>query len=168
MHNTISHTHTGPPSPPEPQLLVLNATAIQISWLPPFSWAVYPIVNYTVQVHNRVTGEIINSTINATFTETLSAAVTRKVIDSTLNTTTNETGSGTVSEEEVNSNATFTSTTAAPVTFIHITPREGVVQNCEELAFSVFAANNIGWSSPAEVTGGFPIGNVCFSLVSSS
>ena len=151
--------HTGPPSPPEPQLLVLNATAIQISWLPPFSWAVYPIVNYTVQIHNRVTGETINSTINAT--------VTRKVIDSTLNTT-NETGSGTVSEEEVNSNATFTSTTAAPVSFIHNAPREGVVQNCEELVFSVFAANNIGWSSPAEVTGGFPIGNVCFSMVSSS
>ena len=160
--------HTGPPSPPEPQLLVLNATAIQIFWLPPFSWAVYPIVNYTVQIHNRVTGEIINSTINATFSETVSAAVTRKVIDSTLNTTTNETGSATVSEEEVNSNATFTPTTAAPVTFIHTTPRERVVQTCEELAFSVFAVNNIGWSSPAVVTGGFPIGNVCRSLVSSS
>ena len=160
--------YAGPPSPPEPQLLVLNATAIQISWLPPFSWADYPIVNYTVQIHNIITGEIMNSTINATFTETISTAVTRKVMNFTLNTT-NETGSATVSEEEVNStiNATFTSTTA-PVTFIHNALHVGVVQNCEELAFSVFAANNIGWSTPAVVTGGFPIGNVCFSLVGSS
>ena len=170
MHTTLSHMHTGPPSPPEPQLLVLNATAIQIFWLPPFSWADYPIVNYTVQVHNRITGEVINSTINATFIETVSAAVTRKVINSTLNTTSTETGSATVSEEEINStiNATSTSTTAAPVTFIHNAPHVGVVQNCEELVFSVFAVNNIGWSSPAVVTGGFPIGNICLCLVSSS
>ena len=178
LHCTISHTHTGPPSPPEPHLVVLNATTIQLSWLPPFSWAEYPIVNYTVQVHNRITGEEINSTVNVTFTETLSAAVTRRVMNSTLNTTSTETGSATISsgsatitEDEINSiiNATSTSTTAAAlVTFIHTTPREGVVQNCEELVFSAFAANNIGWSSPAVMTGGFPIGKVCLSLVTSS
>ena len=56
----------GPPPSPIPHLLVLNATAIQLSWLPPFSWAEYPIVNYTVQVHNRATGEVTNSFINAT------------------------------------------------------------------------------------------------------
>ena len=139
---------------------MLNATTIQLSWLPPFSRAEYPIVNYTVQVHNRITGEVINSTINATFTETVSAAVTREVMNS-LN------SSETITEEEIN-NATSTSTTAVPVTFIYNTPREGVVQDCEELAFSVFAANNIGWSSPAVVTGGFPIGNICLCLVSSS
>ena len=117
MHNvTISHTHVGPPSPPEPQLHVLSATAIQIFWLPPFSWDEYPIVNYTVQVHNRITREVTNSTVNAT---------------------------------------------AAPVTFIHNTPHGRVMWNCEELIFRVFAANNIGRSKPAVVTGGFPIGNVC-------
>ena len=45
------------------------------SSLPPFSWAEYPIVNYSVQVYNRATGEGINSTINATSTEILSMAV---------------------------------------------------------------------------------------------
>ena len=159
---TISHTHAGPPSPPEPKLLVLSATAIQISWLPPFSWEEYPIVNYTVQVHNRNTGEVINSIVNVTITEALSSAVTREMINSTLSTAT-ESGSATIIEEEMNSttNAAFTSATAVPVTFIHNTPHKGVVQNCEELVFSVSAANNIGWGSPAVVTGGFPMGNVC-------
>ena len=164
MHNvTISHTHVGPPSPPEPQLHVLSATAIQIFWLPPFSWDEYPIVNYTVQVHNRITREVTNSTVNATFTETLSAAVTREVVNSTLNTTTTESGSATISEKKMNStiNAASTSATAAPVTFIHNTPHGRVMWNCEELIFRVFAANNIGRSKPAVVTGGFPIGNVC-------
>ena len=163
----ITHTHAGPPSPPEPQLHVLSATAIQISWLPPFSWADYPIVNYTVQVHSRITGEVTNSTVNATITETLSAAVTIEVKNSTLNTTTTESGSATITKKEMDSttSATSTSATAAPVTFIHNTPHKGIVQNCDELVFSVFAASNIGWSSPAVVTGGFPIGNVCLGLV---
>ena len=55
-----------PPPLPKPQLLVLSATIIQLSWLPPFAWAEYPIVNYTVQVYNRATGEVMNSFINAT------------------------------------------------------------------------------------------------------
>ena len=110
--------YTGPPSPPEPQLHVFSATTIQLSWLPPFSWAEYPIVNYSVQVHNRATGEVINSTVYATSTEMLSSTVT----------------------------------------FIHTTPHGGVVQDCEELVFSVSAATSVGWSSPAVVTGGFPIG----------
>ena len=161
---TISHTHAGPPSPPEPQLLVLSATTIQISWLPPFSWEEYPIVNYTVQVRNRITGEVTNSIV--TITETISAAVTREVVNSTLSTTT-ESGSATIIEEEMNSttSATFTSAMPTPVTFIHNTPHKGVVQNCEELVFSVSAANNIGWGSPAVVTGGFPMGNVNLSYL---
>ena len=160
-------TYPGPSSPPEPQLHVLSATVIRIFWLPPFSWEDYPIVNYTVQVHNRINGEVINSTVNATITETLSAAVTREVMNSTLNITTTESGSATVTEEEMNStiNATSTSATAAPVTFIHNTLHKGIVQNCEELVFSVSAANSIGRGSPAVVNGGFPIGNVCPSLV---
>ena len=113
----VYYMYTGPPPPPEPQLHVLSATAIQISWLPPFSWADYPIVNYTVQIHNRATGEVINSTVYAT-SEMLSRTVT----------------------------------------FIHTTPHGRVMQNCEELVFSISAANSIGWSKPAVVTGVFPIG----------
>ena len=60
------YTVPGPPPSPKPHLLVFNATTIQLSWLPPFSWAEYPIVNYSVQVYNRATGEVINSFINAT------------------------------------------------------------------------------------------------------
>ena len=161
-----------------------NAIVHEVSY---FSFLSCPIVNYTVQVHNRITGEVINSTVNVTFIETLSAAVTREVMNSTLNTTSTEAGSATITgpatitgsatitdeeitDEEINStiNAASTSTTTAPVTYIHNAPHVGVVQNCEELVFSVFAANNIGWGSPAVVTGGFPIGNVCLSLVKSS
>ena len=114
--------YAGPPLPPDPHLYMFSATTIQLSWLPPFSSAEYPIVNYTVQVHNRATGDAMNSTINATSTEM------------------------------------FSMTT--PVTFIHNMAHGRVMQNCEELVFIVSAANNIGWSSPAVVTGGFPIGNV--------
>ena len=101
---------------------MFSATMKQLSWLPPFSWADYPIVNYTVQVHNKATGEVINSTINAISTEMHS--------------------------------------TTSLVTFIYNAPHGGVVQNCEELVFSVSAASNVGWSSPAVVTGRFPIGNL--------
>ena len=116
----LTHTciYAGPPSPPDPHLYMFSATTIQLSWLPPFSWGEYPIVNYSVQVHNRATGEGTNSTINVISTEMFSMA--------------------------------------ASVTFVYSTP--GGVQNCEEFVFSVSAANNIGWSSPAVVTGGFPIG----------
>ena len=114
--------YAGPPLPPDPHLYMFSATTIQLSWLPPFSWEDYPIVNYSVQVYNRATGEVINSTVNATSTEMHS--------------------------------------TTAPVTFIYNIPHGGVVQNCEVLVFSVSAASNVGWSSPAVVTGGFPIGDL--------
>ena len=115
---TVYYMYAGPPSPPEPQLHVFSATAIELSWLPPFSWVDYPIVNYTVKVHSIATGEVTNSTVYAKSTEMLSSTVT----------------------------------------FIHTSPHGGVVQDCEQLVFSVSAANNIGWSSQAVVTGGFPIG----------
>ena len=64
--HTCTHAVPQPPPSPKPHLLVLNATTIQLSWLPPFSWTEYPIVNYSVQVYNRATGEMMNSFINAT------------------------------------------------------------------------------------------------------
>ena len=64
--NSYMYTVPQPPPSPKPHLLVLNATTIELSWLPPFSWEEYPIVNYRVQVHNRATGEVMNLFINAT------------------------------------------------------------------------------------------------------
>ena len=58
--------NTGPLSPPDPQLHMLNATTLQLSWLPPFTWVDYPIVNYSIQVYNRVTEDVMNRTINVT------------------------------------------------------------------------------------------------------
>ena len=63
-----THICTGPPSAPDLHLYVLSATILQLSWLPPFTWMEYPIVNYTIQIHNRDTGEVINRTINVTST----------------------------------------------------------------------------------------------------
>ena len=117
----VTH-YAGPPLPPDPRLYMFSATTIQLSWLPPFSWAEYPIVNYSVQVYNEATREVMNSTLNATSTEMFSMT--------------------------------------APVTFVYRTPHKGVMQNCEQLVFSVSAASSVGLSSPAVVTGGFPIGNL--------
>ena len=58
--------YTGPPSPPDPQLHILNTTTLQLSWLPPFTWEDYPIVNYTIQIHNRATRDVMNRIMNAT------------------------------------------------------------------------------------------------------
>ena len=124
--NSYMYVVPQPPPSPKPQLLVLSATTIQLSWLPPFAWAEYPIVNYSVQAYNSATGEVMNSFINAT-SEVLS--------------------------------------TTAPVTFNYVVPHGEVMQNCEELFFSVSAASVIGGSSPAVVTGGFPIGTVYCILV---
>jgi len=95
---------------------MLNATTLQLSWLPPFTWLGFPIVNYSIQVLNKTTWEVIrNWTINAT------------------------------------------STSMSPVTFNYGTLP---VQRCEELVFTVRAANSIGQSEPGQTHGGFPIGNV--------
>ena len=77
-------------------------------------------MNYSIQIHNRVTGEMMNWTMNAT-------------------------SAGSI--------------VTSPITFNYSTPRGEVVQQCEELVFTVRAANSIGQSEPGEVTGGFPIGN---------
>ena len=60
----------------------------------------------------------------------------------------------------INAASTEMFSMTVPVTFIYNTPRVEVGQNCEELVFSVSAVNNIGWSSLAVVTGGFPMGNM--------
>ena len=49
------HTHTlpsGPPAPPHPTLELVNATTLQLSWYPPFTWTGFPIQNYTVRMGN--------------------------------------------------------------------------------------------------------------------
>jgi len=74
LNNTYTHMYTGPPSLPDPQLHMLNATTLQISWLPPFTWEDYPIVNYTIQIHNRATGNVMNWTINVTSTSVVAVS----------------------------------------------------------------------------------------------
>ena len=52
---TTTHTHTlpsGPPAPPHPTLELINATTLQLSWYPPFTWTGFPIQNYTVWMGN--------------------------------------------------------------------------------------------------------------------
>ena len=124
--NTHSCTCIGPPSPPDPQLHILNTPTLQLSWLPPFTWVDYPIVNYTIQIHNRTTGNVMNWTINSTDTSM---------------------------------------TVVSPVTFNYSKPQGEVLQRCEELNFTVFAASNIGQSEPGQVNGGFPIGTILLTRI---
>eukprot|EP00731_Ephydatia_muelleri_P011733 Em0006g627a len=43
----------GPPSAPEPQLLVLNSTALLLSWKKPFTWSqLADVISYTIKVYN--------------------------------------------------------------------------------------------------------------------
>ena len=53
----------------------------------------------------------------------------------------------------------------SPVTFNYSKPQGEVLQRCEELNFTVYAASNIGQSDPWKVNGGFPIGNMCTILL---
>ena len=52
------------------------------------------------------------------------------------------------------------STSVSVETFTYSTLPGVVLQRCEELVFTVYAASNIGQSEPGEVIGGFPIGNI--------
>ena len=68
---------TAPPLPPAPEVLLINATVLQLSWEPPFTWSEYPVLNYTVRMHNT------SSTEQCTWIRTISAAVnTIEVISS--------------------------------------------------------------------------------------
>ena len=51
------HIDTAPPLPPAPEVLLINATALQLSWEPPFTWSEYPLLNYTIRMHNTSSGE---------------------------------------------------------------------------------------------------------------
>ena len=57
------------PLPPAPEVLLVNATVLQLSWEPPFTWSEYPVLNYTVRMHNT------SNTEQCTWTRTISAAV---------------------------------------------------------------------------------------------
>ena len=56
-HTLHTHTHTythtsGPPAPPQPTMELVNATTLQLTWFPPFTWTNFPIQNYTVRMEN--------------------------------------------------------------------------------------------------------------------
>ena len=46
-----------PPLSPTPEVQLINATALLLSWEPPFTWSEYPLLNYTVRMHNTSSGE---------------------------------------------------------------------------------------------------------------
>lgn len=56
---------TGPPLSPHPQLHVINATKLQVSWNEPFTWDPFPIIDYTVTLYNtsEVDREIHTNTV---------------------------------------------------------------------------------------------------------
>ena len=50
----------GPPLPPDPVLNVVNVTTLRVSWMQPYSWPGYNILNYKIEIENQSTGEKIH------------------------------------------------------------------------------------------------------------
>ena len=69
----------GGPATPNVSLDVVNATTLQLSWDPPFTWPEYEILNYTVRMENRSSGitegPVVLSPTDLTYTLTTSAPV---------------------------------------------------------------------------------------------
>lgn len=61
--------YAAPLLPPTPEVLVINATVLQLTWEPPFAWSEYPVLNYTVRMHNSSSPE------PCTWTRTIPATV---------------------------------------------------------------------------------------------
>lgn len=47
------------PLPPSPEFVVVNESAVQVEWEAPFTWQGFPISNYTVQVINHTSEELV-------------------------------------------------------------------------------------------------------------
>ena len=60
--------YAAPPLPPAPEVLMINATVLQLTWEPPFVWSEYPVLNYTVRMHS-------SSPEPSTWTRTIPATV---------------------------------------------------------------------------------------------
>ena len=69
----------GGPAPPNVSLRVVNATTLQLSWDPPFTWPEYKLLNYTVRMENRrsnITAEpVVLPPSDLTYTLTASSPV---------------------------------------------------------------------------------------------
>ena len=58
----------------------MNATTLQLSWDPPFTWSEYEILHYTLRIENRSSGitnqgPVVFSPTDVTYTLTTSAPV---------------------------------------------------------------------------------------------
>ena len=51
-YNDFSFCTTGRPLAPRPELYVLSTTELQLSWEEPFTWQPFPILDYSITVHN--------------------------------------------------------------------------------------------------------------------
>ena len=69
----------GGPATPNVSLDVVNATTLQLSWNPPFTWPEYKILYYTVRIEDRSSGitegPVVLSPTDLTYTLTASAPV---------------------------------------------------------------------------------------------
>ena len=65
MYNGASLTPSGPPTPPEPTLTVVNDT-LKFSWAPAWSWDSHPVTHYTVTLTNNTDGSVYTNQSNET------------------------------------------------------------------------------------------------------
>ncbi len=48
---------------PNPVFSVLNVSTVQVEWAAPFTLVEFPIMNYTVQVINQTSDDLLNSAV---------------------------------------------------------------------------------------------------------
>ena len=65
VYNGTSLTPSGPPTPPEPTLTVVNDT-LKFSWAPAWSWDSHPVTHYTVTLTNTTDGRVYTNQTNET------------------------------------------------------------------------------------------------------
>ena len=59
MHNNCLDV----PLRPSPQFSTVNESTIQVQWQAPFTWHDYPIINYTVEITNETSAELLASAV---------------------------------------------------------------------------------------------------------
>lgn len=63
---TAENNITGPPSPPEPRLSVVNSSVLIVDWFTPFSWENHSVTHYDIIMNNSNKNEIQSWTTNKT------------------------------------------------------------------------------------------------------
>ena len=64
MHYHYSDEYSADvPLPPNPEFSMLDELTVQVVWEEPFTWHSFPITNYSVDVINETSAELIDSTV---------------------------------------------------------------------------------------------------------